>query len=64
MKGGKNMKNNFWLGDNELVIVYREGTHHVLESYGNYSTVFSGAYDKCVEYCKNREISYLESIIG
>lgn len=58
------MSENFWLGDNELVVVFRGGTFYVVDSYENYNTVFSGHFEDCLEYCKNREIDYLESVIG
>ena len=55
---------NIWLGNNELLIRFRNGTHVVLEKYEDYEVVFTGKYDECVRYCKDREIAYLESIIG
>lgn len=53
---------NYWLGSQELVIVYRGGTHHVLDSYENYESVYSGFYKDCIKYCENMEIEYLESL--
>lgn len=58
------MTKNFWLGDNELVIVYSNGTHRVIEAYEDYKTVFNGHFKDCLEYCKKREIEYIESVIG
>lgn len=58
------MYKNYWLGSNELVIVFRNGTHHVIEVFENWETVFTGNYEQCIEYCDNRVISYQESIIG
>lgn len=58
------MVKNFWLDNNELVIVYRNGTHHVIEAYEDYNTVFTRKIEDCLTYCKNREIAYMESIIG
>lgn len=58
------MSKNFWLGNNELLIVFRNGTHHVIESYEDYKTIFTGHFEKCLEYCKNREVAYMESVIG
>ncbi|MCI8357096.1 MAG: hypothetical protein HFI51_02950 [Lachnospiraceae bacterium] len=55
---------NFWLGCNELIIVFRNGTFHVLEEFENFVSVFSGHFDECFEYCKNRLIDYEESVIG
>lgn len=57
------MENNFWLGANELCIVYRNGKYHVIEEYENWESVYQGEYKKCLEYCKQREIDYLESIL-
>ena len=56
----KNMYNLF-MGSNELIIIYRNGTHHVIEKDEDYNEVFTGSYEKCCEYCKNRNIDYLES---
>ncbi len=55
---------NFWLGSNELVILFHNGTHHVKEKFENWKTVFSGNIEKCLKYCENRENRYMESIIG
>lgn len=57
------MSNNFWLGNNELIIVERKGAYHVLESYENYESVFVGTYKECLEYCKNLEIAYMEEVV-
>lgn len=54
--------NNMYLGANELVIVFRNGRHHVIEEYANWEVVFSGHYEQCVAYCENREIDYLDSL--
>lgn len=56
--------NNLWLGGNELVIVFRDGTHHVMERYEDYDDVFSGSYEACVAYVHDRWTDYQESIIG
>ena len=58
------MYKNYWLGSNELVIVFRDGTHHVIEEFENWETVFTGNYEQCTEYCENRVVTYQESIIG
>ena len=59
------MTNNFWLGSNELVIVFRNGQHIVWEiDNDERKTVFTGHFDKCLEYCKSREVEYMEGIIG
>jgi hypothetical protein len=64
--GGNKMyiHQNFWLGSNELIIVFRDGTCHVIEQYEDWETVFTGRYEECLKYCKSREIEYKESIIG
>lgn len=56
------MSDNFWLGNNELVIVEGKGTHHVLEGFEDYESVFTGNYKACLDYCKKREIDYMESL--
>lgn len=57
------MENNFWLGANELCIVCRNGKYHVIEEYENWESVCQGSYGKCLEYCKQREIDYIESTL-
>lgn len=58
------MCENFWLGCNELIVVFRNGTHHVIEAYENWETVFTGHIEECIGYCKRREIEYMEAVIG
>lgn len=56
---------NYILGCCELVIRFRDGICQVWEIEDEErKTVFTGHYDNCVEYCKNREIAYMESITG
>lgn len=55
---------NIWLGANELVIVFRSGTHFVIEKYEDWQDVYQGTYAQCVKYCENRSLEYEESIIG
>ena len=52
------MSDNFWLGNNELVIINRDGTHHVIEKYEDWEPVFSGKYEACRSYCVEREREY------
>lgn len=58
------MPHNFYLGDNELVIVIRNGVNVVLEKYEEYDEVFRGTFGQCFYYCKDRVREYEESIIG
>lgn len=53
---------NLWLGGNELVIIFRDGRHAVLEAYEEYETVYAGTYSECVEYVNERYTEYLESL--
>ena len=62
--GEYNMIKNFWLGCNELVIIFHNGTHHVIEEFENWKTVFTGCLEDCIKYCNGREIEYEESIVG
>ena len=57
------MADNFWIGSNELVIIYKSGRHYVLEAYEDYEPVFDGDYEKCRKYCEMRKVEYIESII-
>ncbi len=56
------MSNNFWMGGEELTIVYMNGTHAVLSNWED-EPLFTGSYNACREYCLTREVEYLESII-
>ena len=58
------MSDNFWLGDNELIIVANGGTYSVLEKYEDYTIVFTDTYDECREYCEKARIKYEKSIVG
>lgn len=53
---------NIWLGGNELVLFYRDGTFHVVERYEYYEEVFTGTYEECIAYMNRREADYLESM--
>ena len=57
-------KDNFWLGPNELIICFRNGTYHVHEKFEDYAEVFTGNYDNCWRYCTQRYEEYLREIIG
>ncbi len=58
------MIKKYFIGNNELIIVFKNGKHHVKESHMNYDIVFSGQRKACVEYCKRREVGYMVSILG
>lgn len=58
------MYKNYWLGCNELVIIQKNGTHHVIEKFENQKTVFVEQIEKCLEYCWDCVIDYEESTIG
>jgi hypothetical protein len=55
---------NIYLGWNELLVVFRNGIHHVLEEDEGYEAVFTGHYEECVKYCKARYKEYMEATIG
>lgn len=58
------MYKNYWLGNNELVIIQQDGTNHVIEKFENWKAVFSGHIEQCLKYCWDRVIDYEESTIG
>lgn len=58
------MYKNYWLGNNELIIIQQDGTHHVIEKFENWKAVFSGHIEQCLKYCWDRVIDYEESTIG
>ena len=57
------MTTNRWIGQDELVIYYDGGTYHVFENDDD-TPVFSGSYEKCLEYIEKAEIAYKEAAIG
>ena len=52
---------NFWLGNEELVIRWGIGTFVVLSSREDY-ILFTGSYEKCLEFCRNRKEAYEDSL--
>lgn len=58
------MKKKYSLGNNELIIEFKNGIHRVKESQMNYDVVFSGKLETCVKYCERREVGYMVSIVG
>ena len=58
------MSDNFWIGDNELVIRFADGQYVVLEKYEECQRVFNGTYEQCRGYCETRRRDYEESIVG
>lgn len=59
-----NVLKNIWLGSDELVIIKRHGTCHVLEKDEDYDIVFGGNYKQCLEYLEKRRAEYQESVTG
>ena len=57
-------RKNLFLGNNELIIIYRDGIHRVIESDEAWEEVFTGSYEDCIGYCENRWADYQASIIG
>ena len=51
------MDMNFWLGNEELVIRWGIGTFVVLSSREDV-ILFTGSYEKCLDFCHNREEAY------
>ena len=62
-------RNDTYIGNNHYWIRFHNGTHEVRKGCEvNYddveiTTVFSGHYEKCVEFIRDIEVEYLESII-
>ena len=48
---------NFWLGNEELIIRWGIGTFVVLSSRED-GILFTGSYEKCLDFCHNREEAY------
>ena len=57
------MTDNLFLGGNQLVIAFWNGTFCVLESFEDCQPVFTGSYEKCLDYMRTRYIEYLESLL-
>lgn len=55
------MTDNYWLGDEELVISYQRGTHIVISSQEE-DPIYRGSYEKCKEFCEEQETAYQESL--
>lgn len=60
---------NYWLGDNELVIVHHTAgwecdVWKVIEFAEDWQAVYYGTREQCVAYCTKRFKEYLESILG
>ena len=62
------MQENFWVGNTEYIIRYRNGTHELLEieqvNYDEYKTeiIATGTYEHCRKIVEEARIEYLESL--
>lgn len=52
---------NYWIGSEELVIVFNGGTYEVISSEEE-DPVFTGSYEKCKEFCDTQVDEYAESL--
>lgn len=52
---------NYWMGSEELVIVFRNGIHVVLSSEED-DPIFTGSYEKCKDFCEMMVDEYMESL--
>lgn len=53
---------NFYLGNRELIIIYKNGTHAVLDSFNDYDSVFTGYIESCYSFIADLEQSYYEEL--
>lgn len=58
------MTYNIWLGNNELIVLPRNGCYAVEERFENWAVVFEGGFFECREYMEGRWLDYMESIVG
>ena len=61
-------RNDTFIGAHHYWIRFYNGTHEVrcVESgneYAEIESIFTGHYEKCVEYIREEEIKYLESVL-
>ena len=61
------MSDNFYIGSCEYIIIYRNGTHHIIDVFDEevYDTgvIFTGHYGECLEERERMEITYAESLL-
>ena len=53
------MFENCYIGNEEYIIRFRNGTHEVLDENGK--VVFTGWYEKCKAFLNDLWVAYLES---
>lgn len=63
-----NFRNDRYIGPNHYWIRFYNGTCEVRETetdneFDEIRTVFRGHYEKCVNFIKEQEIEYLESLL-
>lgn len=64
------MYDNFWIGDNELIITLADDStdkysgYVVYEKHEDYDAVYCGDYTECRRYVEDRWADYQESVIG
>lgn len=59
--------NGWFPNGDQYRIVWKKGTHHVITydtSCDEEKEVFTGWYEKCLDYVENQYISQLEAMIG
>ena len=52
---------NYWIGNEELVIIFQGGTHAVLSSEEE-DPIFTGSYEECKDFCEMMVDEYQESL--
>lgn len=53
---------SLYLGSNQLVIIFNNGRHYVIEEYEDWNAVFEGTYAECDKYLDHRWVEYVESL--
>ena len=57
---GRDMR-SLYLGSNQLVIIFNNGRHYVIEEYEDWNAVFEGTYAECDKYLDHRWVEYAET---
>jgi len=55
------MPDNFYLGFYEFIILFRKGTHVIIDVDAD-EILFTGSYEKCLKEKELMKIGYLESL--
>ena len=58
------MTTSTYLGNNQLLVNFRDGSWVVEEEWENWGVVFRGSFEECSAYLNERWFSYMEDRVG